>query len=272
MHTALYALVAAAAVLPAAAMSQDTPSGLKDLVGARAGQSEGELGRRGYVLVRTQTDDDRKWTFWFNAAYGRCVSIATIEGRYQSIVETPVVDCQGGNQQQSSANVGNQQPPAYAGNSPQTGQQQGARYTVDGRPVDLGLVCFGEGHRPAIANRSEWVWNSDRDRYDYGTRSELTSESVDATVTLQLWENGGRIRLPKELVPIIHSGANDGWWALNDVVAMPDVITASYRLNGLNKPKVSMDRRSGRISIRGVSPYEFTGQCDVIDGEDHRRF
>ena len=75
------------------AFTQNTPPGLRDLVGARAGQAEGELGRRGYIAVRTETGDDRKWTFWYNKTYGRCVTIATVNGRYDSIVETPVADC-----------------------------------------------------------------------------------------------------------------------------------------------------------------------------------
>ena len=90
---ALPALMLLAAV-GASASAQNTPPGLRDLVGARAGQAEGELQRRGYQAVRTETGDDRKWTFWYSQTYGRCVTIATVNGRYDSIVETPVPDCQ----------------------------------------------------------------------------------------------------------------------------------------------------------------------------------
>ena len=45
-----------------ALLAQST--GLEDLVGARAGQAEGELARRGYRLIRTQSGDDRTYTFW----------------------------------------------------------------------------------------------------------------------------------------------------------------------------------------------------------------
>ncbi|WP_426167574.1 hypothetical protein [Sandarakinorhabdus sp. DWP1-3-1] len=259
MRMAMAAVALSMTQLPVAALAQDTPPGLKDLVGARAGQAEGELGRRGYDLVRTETGDDRKWTYWFNATYGRCVSIATMDGRYNSIVETPVADCQDGGG--APADNRGAAPPA-----------SGARYAVDGQPVDLGLVCYGEGQHPSLANRDDWVWNSRTNRYDFGNRVELTSEAFDASVTMQLWDNGGRIRLPKSLVPPLHSGGNDGWWPLDNVVATPDQITASYRLNGLNKPRVVVDRRAGRISITGLSPYGFRGQCDLIDGEDHRRF
>jgi hypothetical protein len=50
------------------------------------------------------------------------------------------------------------------------------------------------------------------------------------------------------------------------------MIRARYRLNGLNKPQVTIDRRSGRISVQGTAPYAFSGICDLVDGSDHRRF
>ncbi|MBX7489423.1 hypothetical protein K3177_12945 [Qipengyuania sp. GH25] len=71
-------------------------------------------------------------------------------------------------------------------------------------------------------------------------------------------------------IPPLHSRGQDSWWNLDAVVATRDTITAQYRLNGLNKPKLSIDRRSGRISIRGASDYAFSGSCDTVDSEQRR--
>ena len=87
---------------------------------------------------------------------------------------------------------------------------------------------------------------------------------------IQLWDGGGRIRLPKSLIPPIHSRGNSDWWDLYDVNSGRDMITASYRLNGLNKPRVTVDRRSGRITVQGMSNYGFRGTCDVT-GDENRR-
>lgn len=54
--------------------------------------------------------------------------------------------------------------------------------------------------------------------------------------------------------------------------AGPDLIRAKYRLNGMNKPTIAINRRSGQITIRGLDPYGFRGTCDLIDGDEHRRF
>ncbi len=71
----------------------DTAPDLADLVGARAGQAEGELQRRGYTYSTGSGSGNAQYSSWFNHSTGRCVMIRTEEGRYQSIVQTSPVDC-----------------------------------------------------------------------------------------------------------------------------------------------------------------------------------
>jgi hypothetical protein len=62
-----------------------TVSRLSDLVGARAGQAENTIRRRGYRFVKA---DDGGYTYWLESRTNYCVTIRTDEGRYQSIVYT----------------------------------------------------------------------------------------------------------------------------------------------------------------------------------------
>lgn len=268
-------------LVSAPAFAQDTPPGLRDLVGARAGQAELELVRRGYESVRSEAGDDRRYIYWWNRTYGRCVAIATMNGRYDSILETPAPDCRVPGsvdrpttlpQRPGYRPVDRDRPtplPERPGYGPGDGDD---RFAVDGRPVDLGLICFGEGQGPSLTSRGAWTWNPRRDRYDYGSRLEMSQRYFDTAVTLQIWDGGGRIRLPRSLVPPLNSRGSDGWWNLTEVAVGPDRIGARYRLNGLNRPQVSIDRQSGRIRIVGTASYAFRGTCDTIDGRDHRRF
>ena len=64
--TVIVATFLLSSALPAAAGAQST--GLEDMVGARAGQAEGELQRRGYVNTGGSKGDDRSYTNWWNAA------------------------------------------------------------------------------------------------------------------------------------------------------------------------------------------------------------
>lgn len=133
-----------------------------------------------------------------------------------------------------------------------------------------GLVCFGEGKRPTLATRYRYTWDYDKGRYTYGNRTELSRQDFDASVMIQLWDGGGRIRLPNKLIPPIHSRGDHGWWELDGVSMGRDTIRGEYRLNGLNKPTLTIDRRSGRIAIRGIGDYAFRGSCDTIDNQQRR--
>ena len=288
---------AVALLLLSAPLAAQTPSGLGDLVGARAAGGEQALQSRGYHYVKTQKSDDRSYSYWWNPARQLCVTVATMDGRYDSITTSPAPDCDqsaardGRSHGGTPHDGGRDDDPRYRddrraesnyqfgyGSTASTQRQSPSyveerdRYHVDGQYVDLGLVCFGDGQRPGVATTYGWTWNSRTNRYDYGNRTEMTGQQFDASLMIQLWGNGGRIRLPKKLVPPINSRGDDGWWDLYDVAMGPDVIHAKYRLNGLNKPAITINRRSGQISIQGTAPYAFRGGCDIIDGEDHRRF
>lgn len=260
----LYALpaLALASLLPTTAQAQRT--GLEDLIGARAGQAEGELGRRGYRWIRSEQGDDRSYSYWWNSARGQCVTIATMDGRYNAITATLPPDCR-----QMAM-----RPPQPS--FPPPTQRPGYGYDPDplyvgGAAVQLGLVCFGDGTRPGVATRPEWTWNKRKGHYEDRYRSEISTEVFDTSLTLQIWPGGGRIRLPHKLRPPINSGGSDGWWELRDTRLGADQIRASYRLNSLNRPQLTVDRRSGRIRIKGLGDYGFNGTCDQV-GDGRRRF
>lgn len=89
--TALTAALLAGFAAPNIAQAQST--GLEDMVGARAGQAEAELQRRGYVNAGGQKGDDRSYTNWWNADRRQCVTISTMNGRYDAITPTTAPDC-----------------------------------------------------------------------------------------------------------------------------------------------------------------------------------
>lgn len=74
-------------------VAQDTPGNLRDLVGVRASNGENQLRGRGYTFVKTATGDDRKWSNWWNNYSRICVTVATVDGRYESIMTSPAEDC-----------------------------------------------------------------------------------------------------------------------------------------------------------------------------------
>lgn len=96
-QSADYALSVGAVLASATfALAQNTPGDVRDLVGARAAGGEQELIHRGYVNTGGQTGDDRVWTNWWHQGRGVCLTVATVNGRYNSIVSGPAPDCRRG--------------------------------------------------------------------------------------------------------------------------------------------------------------------------------
>ncbi len=260
------AVAAGMSVLGAAALAQDMPYDLRDLVNARAAGGETAMRMRGYTAVRSEGGSDRGWTYWWHPQRRQCVSIATRNGKFDSIVTASDRDCRGGGNRPGRPDwddrPGRPDRPGW-GDRPGGGPGWSG-----GRPISLGLVCFGEGQRPGMGGRPGWQWNERADRYDFGGRGEFTGQQFDASVMIQLWDRGGRIRLPRSLSQ--SGGWRDGWQALGDVSSDRNAIRASYRGNGTSRQRVSIDRRSGRITIQGIYGTSFRGRCDTIEGRDHR--
>lgn len=249
-------LALAATALPLSAAAQSAPD-VADLVGARGSSGETQLLARGYESRGGNVVRDTRFVFWWNARTGRCISVATTDGRYSAITAVPAANCdndRGGEQDQRP--IDHHQPPADAGYRD---------------PGSLILVCYGAGTRPTVRNTPRYSWNPHNHEWEWSNELGNGAEGFNSDVQLELYGDQGRIHLGPRLVPPIHSGGDNGWWDLDDLVVAPDRITARYRLNGLNKPKLTVDRRSGRITIEAQT--NFSGQCDIGDwGAGQRRF
>lgn len=62
------------------------PPELEDLVGARAGQAQGDLESRGYTHKNTVTWDGGKTAYYVENKTGYCVEVGTVDGRFSTIV------------------------------------------------------------------------------------------------------------------------------------------------------------------------------------------
>lgn len=73
------------------------PPALKDLVGARAGQAEGELTGRGYTYRNTVTFEGGKSAYYIENKTGYCVEVGTVDGRFSTIVYNSSDRCNASN-------------------------------------------------------------------------------------------------------------------------------------------------------------------------------
>jgi hypothetical protein len=96
-NTLLALLIVCAATMgsygPEHAYAQEPVAGLSDLVGAKAGQAENTVKDRGYTWVKTDKQAAGIYSYWTESGSGKCVTIRTADGRYQSIVYASKLDC-----------------------------------------------------------------------------------------------------------------------------------------------------------------------------------
>lgn len=229
-----FALAALALSLGLPAQAQP-PADIEDLVGARGAGGETQLQARGYSFVRTNSVQAQKWSFWWNARTRQCAAVTTMDGRYSAINRVPPANCD----QDGTADNGSSAP--KGGDS-------------------LALICWGEGQKTTLESRPDWQWNHDRKRFESTTRLENGKAPFSQELLVEITDGHGHIRLSGALVPPLHSGGRDGWWDLEELQVTRDMISARYRLNGLNRPRLTIDRRIGRISIEGMTP--FHGSCE----------
>jgi hypothetical protein len=133
----------------------------------------------------------------------------------------------------------------------------------------INLICYGQGEKPAATTSYGYEWDRREQRYRYRDRTQYGTDQFDTFVTVQINGDQGRIRLPKRLIPPINSGGSERWWDLENLQISLNEIRGRYRMNGLNKPKVVIDRMSGEIAIDGIE--HFNGRCNPVDA-GMRRF
>ena len=120
--------------------------------------------------------------------------------------------------------------------------------------ADFDLVCTGTGSK--LESQTSYDWDSKH--HEYRDHNTLGTAQVGGTAQVEIHGGQGRVRLPAGLVPPLNSGGRDGWFPIQDLSVGADRIQGSLRLNGLNKPGMTIDRRSGRMVLDGMESFDAT--------------
>lgn len=132
----------------------------------------------------------------------------------------------------------------------------------------LNLQCTGTGTWPEVQRRSGFAFGSGGGSAWGGGNSWQTARDQQQ-FRVEVSEVGGRVKVPRVMVPQLNGGGTPDGWTLKDVEIGEDRITAQFSFNALNRPKVIIDRRSGEIDIKGSYAFSFNGTCEAsaIDPE-----
>lgn len=137
------------------------------------------------------------------------------------------------------------------------------------RGEDLQLQCYGQAQRTTAQTKSGYEWDAQQHKFVPKMSVETGKNDEEAAIAVSIHDDQGRIHIPKSLIPPLNSGnTGEGWWPIDGLIVGHNQIRGSFRLNALNKPNISIDRRSGVLTIDGL--LKFNGRCEPDDG--HRKF
>lgn len=134
--------------------------------------------------------------------------------------------------------------------------------------TDFDLICSGSGEHLASHDTYGYEWDRDKHKYVEHDGVQYNREQMQATFQVEIHDGAGRIRPPKSIAPPLSSGSNGGWWQLHDLTVTPDRIQGSFKFNGMNVPKISIDRRTGFMTMKGSETFE--GTCTAVEPDRNR--
>jgi hypothetical protein len=125
------------------------------------------------------------------------------------------------------------------------------------------LQCDGIGTFPEGQTTTASVFSDGK--FASGTATTVAKGKVRERIFVEIANGAARIRMPRSLVPPVHSGDTDGWWSIDDFAETDSTYSGRFRLNPLNKPSIRIDRLSGDLDLKGSFNLSFRGICEKAD-------
>jgi hypothetical protein len=135
----------------------------------------------------------------------------------------------------------------------------------------LELVCQGQAVH--LEDTQTYVSGSDNHGNTVdATGNTFRKERSDAQVRVRLdGAGGGKVKLPRALVPKISIG-KDGWWDFTKLTVTDDQIKGQISLNLINHPSIVIDRHTGDMDMKGFGG-SFSGSCErAPEAPEERKF
>jgi hypothetical protein len=128
----------------------------------------------------------------------------------------------------------------------------------------LTLSCDGQGS--VMASQSATV-----NQYDFkhkenkvGVAQTQVRRPFTGNGMVEISSGTARMRIPDPLVPALMSGDNNGWYPIEDLFVNEREITGVVHINFLNKPKLRIDRMTGKLAMTGGMG-DFAADCSAAD-------
>ena len=126
------------------------------------------------------------------------------------------------------------------------------------------LVCQGIGQKKGHQFNSMFLQDNQGNFVTGNSWGSGGVVSTDEMLKVRISGGSGAIQFPKDLLPLIHGSSKDGWFTFTKLNISEEEIAATFSLNFINHPSVTIDRLTGGISIAGLGG-GFNGACEKFD-------
>lgn len=133
----------------------------------------------------------------------------------------------------------------------------------------LDLICAGEATvtDSKVSSSSAQVYGQGTSAYGSGSTVTASDRQASAQVIFHLDDgfDNGFIQLPSVMRPPI-GGKKKDKFELKNITVTDAEIKAEFRINFINKPKVTISRVTGKMEYKAMaSPKNFSGDCSILD-------
>ena len=133
----------------------------------------------------------------------------------------------------------------------------------------LDLICTGEATvtDSKVSSSSAQVYGQGSSAYGSGSTVTASDRQASAQVIFHLDDgfDDGFIQLPSVMRPPI-GGKKKDKFELKNITVTDAEIKAEFRINFINKPKVTISRVTGKMEYKAMaSPKNFSGDCSILD-------
>lgn len=139
-----------------------------------------------------------------------------------------------------------------------------------GEAAGLDLDCRGSG----TVTKTETTVITGAKPKESGLLPEIHTKKEHefrGSVDVKIRPGAAKVRVPKDMAPPINSLDGDGWAEVHDFAMTDDKITGQIKIGALVKPTMTIDRRSGEITIDG-DHRAFSGDCEATDADAKQKF
>ena len=142
-------------------------------------------------------------------------------------------------------------------------------FSLSGFSKDMHLKCEGTATitDTKVSTSSAQAYGGGTSAYGSGSTVTSSDYQVATELIFHLYDGykDGYIQLPSIMRPMI-GGRKKDKFELKNIVVSDNEIRTEFKINLMNKPKITISRLTGRMEYKSfASPKNFSGNCSILD-------